>query len=96
MLQIPICETYWLVFLDNDRVWPKSAIKSTHAPDQEIRIVVAIPREFSRGKLLLACVSAKTSKVYSEWLRQGRDSPLAKSERATTVLSSKVTMGKGE
>lgn len=86
------CKHYWILFLEGDRVWPKISIENLGTQGQEIEGTVAVPLGFDKGKIVLSCVPGEIDKQFSNWLGEGRDTPLQKPSQFEVVLESNITI----
>ncbi|MBU0691737.1 hypothetical protein KKC97_12275 [bacterium] len=72
------CPSYWLMFAQDNRVWPKVRLKNDGFEGKRIQRSVAVPDGFTRGRLLLVCVPDSLDGMFENWLAQGYDTPLLK------------------
>ena len=90
------CAQYWILFLsDDDLVWPKVPITNTGLQYQHLDKFIAVPPQFQRGRIVLACVQDQTHEEFKSWLAEGRDAPLLRPPRLDIALATKITTSEG-
>ncbi len=89
------CKDYWIVFLSDNLVWPKVNIRNTGLQYQHVNVRIAVPPQFQKGKLALACVLDKTHQQFEAWLAEGRDAPLLRPSRLDVALVTNIATPEG-